>query len=217
MTDHDDVNDLPRDAASEAEGIAPYLMRPLRAPEQLDATFSARVMSAVHADARARARASSPGVASSRGWWRRQRTVHVSPLAGLAMAAGIAGLAVLSARGLRGPAVPPMMTTAAAPETVHVVRFVLVDRGATAVSLVGDFNEWTKGSTTLVESGRDGTWTVSVELPRGRHEYAFVVHRPNGEQWVADPFASHVRDDFGTESSVVTVGVRGPDGLSSSS
>jgi hypothetical protein len=42
-----------------------------------------------------------------------------------------------------------------------------------------------------------------VRLPAGRHEYAFLV---DGERWVADPNApSSIEDEFGVESSVVTV------------
>ncbi len=48
-----------------------------------------------------------------------------------------------------------------------------------------------------------GVWTVSLTLPVGRHQYAFVVDR---EEWAADPAAPPaVSDDFGTPNSVVTV------------
>ena len=86
------------------------------------------------------------------------------------------------------------------------MRFVFTDPDAKAVSLVGDFNAWARDATPLAEHADDGTWVVSVELPRGRHEYAFVVRREGDERWAADPFALPVRDDFGTESSIVTVG-----------
>lgn len=208
----DDTNAIgPLDPDSRGEDdIASHLLEPLRAPEQLDATFSARVMSAVHAEVRGRRHSSRAG------WWRRRRTLHLSPLAGLAMAAGVAGLVVLGvAAGDRLPGRPEVFAALAPPaatkDTVHVVRFVFTDREAKAVSLVGDFNAWSKDATPLMEATSDGTWVVTVELERGRHEYAFVVRRGDEERWSADPFASPVRDDFGTESSVVTVG--GPPAL----
>ena len=206
MTDNEHGS-APRDGATdEGDSIAPRIVQPLRAAERLDPTFVARVMSAVHAEARGWAARTAPRA----GWWRRQRTIQLSPLAGLAMAAGVAGLVVLAAtegdRLLRRPAPGAPIVQAAAAETVHVVRFVFTDRDAKAVSLVGDFNGWSKDATPLAEETRDGTWVVSVELPRGRHEYAFVVQRGDEERWAADPFSLPVRDDFGTESSVLTVG-----------
>jgi 1,4-alpha-glucan branching enzyme len=53
--------------------------------------------------------------------------------------------------------------------------------------------------------GVPGVWSVELPLRQGRHEYAFVVLDTTGERWVADPLAPRVRDEFGTESSVVTV------------
>src|SRR5258705_169810 len=143
-------------------------------------------------------------------WWTRKRTVQISALGGLAMVAGIAGLVVLGSiardwsPGRSDPRAPVARVGAAA-ETVHVVRFVFSDREAQAVSLVGDFNAWSKSATPLVEQTGTGTWVVTLELPRGRHEYAFVVHRGTEERWAADPFGVPVRDEFGTESSIVTV------------
>jgi hypothetical protein len=186
-------------------GIAPHLLRPLRAPEQLDATFSARVMSAVHAEVRDRAHRSPDG------WWRR-RSLHLSPLGALAAAAGIAALVVLGTyapdRPDGGLASRAALIRGASPDTVHVVRFVFTDPEARAVSLVGDFNAWSKSATPLVEESSGGRWIVTVGLPRGRHEYAFVVQRGNEERWATDPFSLPVRDDFGTETSIVSVGAR---------
>ena len=90
---------------------------------------------------------------------------------------------------------------------MHIVRFVLVDPQARQVSLVGAFNQWQRGATQLT-SPRPGVWTVDVPLHAGRYEYAFVVQGANGERWVADPLGTVVRDEFGTESSVVSVGTQ---------
>lgn len=202
----------------ELDAFAMHLARPLRAPESLDATFEARVMSAVLAEGRERRRAAPAAMPPARGWWRRSRAVHVSPLGGLAIAAGLAAVAALGAMGgaaMRAPRAGPepvAVARAVAPETVHVVRFVLSDPSAHAVSLVGDFNGWAKGATPLVAQDEGGTWSVSLPVAPGRHEYAFVVEGRDGEQWIADPLATTVRDEFGVESSLVTVG-RPPDPL----
>jgi hypothetical protein len=180
------------------------IAKPLRAPERPDATFEARAMSAVLAAARSEAEATA-----RRSWWLRPRLLHVSPIASLALAAGFAGL-VLAGSMLFGSRTDQQVVQAPAPaqvDTVHVVRFVLVDPSARQVALVGAFNQWEKGATLMSASGQ-GVWTVEVPLTSGRHEYAFVVVDQRGERWVADPLGLTVRDEFGTESSVISVGTR---------
>lgn len=196
MTDHD----IGGDADEFVARIAP----PLRATERLDDSFEARVMSAVDATRRAQVRT------PVQGWWIRPRTLQLSPLGGLAMAAGLAGLVALGALAGNGRSTSIVVATPSAgvapvPDTVHLVRFVFVDRAATSVRLVGDFNGWAKDDAALLERGVNGSWSASVPLPPGRHEYVFVVDGHDGESWVADPFAPTVRDEFRTESSVITV------------
>lgn len=179
---------------------------PLRAQEQLDVTFEARVMSAINAEARAGhvPRTSRP---LSIGWWSKPRTFRISPAGGLAWAAAFAGLVLLAGqvtRSLAGPSAPESVAGAAT-DTVHLVRFVFVDATAEAVSLVGDFNGWSKGVTQLEPAGPRGAWSISLPLPPGRHEYAFIVEGPDGERWAADPFAALLRDEFDTESSVLVL------------
>jgi hypothetical protein len=203
--------DEPRDPADAADdALARRLAAPLRAAERPDADFGARVMAAVRADA------PRPADAGPTPWWHRSRGITLSPLAGLALAAGFAGVVVAaheSGRAAPRDRAPAVAHTAASPgparagvaDTVHVVRFVFVDRAARRVTLVGDFNGWDRAATQLVRTGaRDDStvWTVSVALPPGRHEYAFVV---DGERWVADSAAPVIEDEFGTRSSVVTL------------
>lgn len=208
MTDHDDKRSRRGGAGEPDDAFAARIARPLRGDEPVDATFEARVMSAVHAEARARAAHDIP----RRGWWRGGRTITITPLATLAMAAGIAAVVFVGDVAARIATRPAPQTVAArprvAPETVHVVRFVLNDPDARAVSLVGDFNGWSATATPLVQEAGAGRWVVSVQLPSGRHEYAFMVDRGGAhrKEWVADPYAASVRDDFDTISSVVMVG-----------
>jgi hypothetical protein len=198
MADNYDEDAMTKDAAF-AERIAARL----RAPEQAHPTFEQRLMEKV--------RAEGPllyPVTSSRGWLRGERILRVKPLSALAIAAGISVIIGVSgvAIGLRmstRPAVASHTPTTSAPDTVQVVRFVFVDAGAKSVQLVGDFNEWAKGSTVLRRSGAPGVWVATVPLSPGRHEYAFII---NGSRWVADPLAPKSSDDFGTESSVIRVG-----------
>ena len=129
----------------------------------------------------------------------------------MALAAGLSAVVALSsiAIGARigsradGTAkIAKAAQTRAPSDTIQLVRFIFVDSRASSVELVGDFNEWIRGSTALKLSGAPGVWAVSVALTPGRHEYAFIV---NGTRWVADPLAVKTSDDFGTESSVIRV------------
>lgn len=162
----------------------------LREPVEMDPRLDARVM----------VRVASPalGERAARAWeWlRRPRPVAVSPIAGLGLAAVVASLIwVLS---FRSP--EPGAPLAA---DVTPVQFVVVAPGAESVSLVGDFNDW-DARLTPMRATRDGRlWTVTIPLSAGRHRYAFLV---DGTRWLADPSAPRAQDDFGTPSSVVTVG-----------
>jgi len=237
MREHDEWRgDAPRDGDDPAlERFAELVAAPLRVAERADATFSARVMDAVRAEAasatarqgaRPAARAANvpaivPAVAPPAAprrlpWYRRSVTLRVTPLSGLAAAAAVAAVAYLGARATgrgagtiaapdRVAAATPGTPAAPLPDTVRVVQFVFVAPGAQRVSLVGDFNAWDREATQLRRGGPSGgVWTVSLALPAGRHEYAFVV---DGTRWEPDPAATTaVRDDFGVVSSVVSVG-----------
>jgi AMP-activated protein kinase-like protein len=203
MAENFELNENSDDIAF-AERIASRL----RAPERAHPSFEKRLMDKVRIEGSALypARASY----TPRSWWRTKRGFQISPLAGMALAAGISaivalsGIAVGSRIGSRTHDVAKVVTPLPAPsrDTVQLVRFVFVDARASSVELVGDFNEWTKGTTALKLSGAPGVWAASVALTPGRHEYAFIV---NGTRWVADPLALKSSDDFGTESSVIRV------------
>jgi hypothetical protein len=178
---------------------------PLRAVEYAHPSFEKRLMERVQIE--------GPTLypvrrLSHASWWREQRVLRISPLTGLAMAAGIttiialSGIALGSRISARSPASTRTAQTNARSDTAQMVRFVFLDSGAARVELVGDFNAWTRGTTQLKPSGAPGVWTVSVPLSPGQHEYAFII---NGSRWVADPLAVKSSDDFGTESSVIRV------------
>lgn len=197
MTDHP----LPDDSAGRADlgdEAIEQIAAPLREPVMFGDEFTARVMQSVR---ESRAAAPQP-------WWRRRYALHVTPLAGLALAAGLALVAVLGRASAARPktdaqSINGASATAAARDTVYLVRFALVNPDAHNVSLVGDFNGWAPDATPLVGEGVNGVWTASVSMAPGRHEYAFIV---DGQRWVSDPFAAVVNDEFGASSSVLRVG-----------
>lgn len=192
MSDHDD--EFIREVAEA-----------LRAPVRVSSGLDARVMAAVR-------RAAPPPRRLS--WLTRPRTVRLTPLAGLAVAAGLACAVVVGARGLAGPAgretarepggpVVEGAVRLAAAGRVAPVGFALAAPGARSVALVGEFNDWDADSTPLAR-GADGRWRVVLPLAEGRYEYAFIV---DGTRTVADPTApSAAAGDFGAPNSVVTVG-----------
>lgn len=201
MVDH-------HDSRSEMEDVA-FLERvaaSLRAPERAHPSFERRVMEKVHAEGPTL----YPPTLTHQSWWRTSRPFNIAPLTAVAIAASalmvVAASGVLIGSRLSSNGVPTRVAALSHPDTVQLVRFVLVDRQAASVQLVGDFNEWTKGVTQLSPSGPPGVWSVSVPLTPGRHEYAFIV---DGKRWVVDPLALKSSDDFGTESSVIRVGADG--------
>ena len=182
---------------------------PLRTPVRLDDTFESRVMSEVHTESFVLEE--TAGSDEAVPWWRMQYNIRISPISGLAIAALLL-IAILAGSTIFGRALArntDQTRTAAAsarPDDSQIVRFVFVDNSAQEVWIVGDFNAWTRRDTPLVRTASGNAWTVSIPLSNGRHEYAFIVRDQNGERWVADPLATTVRDDFGTESSVLRVG-----------
>ncbi len=138
--------------------------------------------------------------ATARGW-RRWFTLPVLVTASVALAAGI-GLG-LSWREGRAPG---GTTGALAASVLRPVRFVYVSPGARTVALVGEFNGWNPGATPMRRVSSGKVWVTSVDLPPGRHLYAFVV---DDSTWVSDPQAPLAPEDwFGARNSVLVVSNR---------
>lgn len=196
---------------SESERLDPVLERlaaELRKPVRGTPAAKVRLMDAVR---------EMPPVArrprSALGWLVRPRPVMVSPLVGLAAAAGLAFVVLVAGRGTPdapgaasdAPA-PPAIATGAAPAATapSTVEFVFVASSASTVSLVGSFNDWNAAATPLRPTSTPGVWSVTVPLAPGRHVYAFVV---DGSELIADPTAPQAPDDdFGSPNSVIVIG-----------
>lgn len=79
--------------------------------------------------------------------------------------------------------------------------FTVAAPGAKEVVVVGDFSAWQPIS--LFDLDGDGVWSVTVALPPGRYEYAFVVDG----RWVGqDPRAAEFVRTFGEYVSVRYIG-----------
>lgn len=197
-----DITELSPGEASFAARVGAMLRQGAAAPGDLDERVMRAIQEgdAVGADVGARP---PLRLETGRPWWTRKRPVAISPLGGLALAAGFAGLVALGTLAAvrdRGLAAPAADVAAARADTVHLVRFIIQQPGAQQVSLVGDFNGWARDAMPLQASADGAVWSLTLELRPGRYEYAFVV---DGKRWVADPAASAVRDEFGGETSVL--------------
>lgn len=221
-TDRSD-SDLAPDERDDA--FAERIAAPLRAAERPDPLLGTRVVTALRAsrniesapspvallaDQDSSTSPARPAPTRRRAWWQARLTIGVAPLAGLAAAAClvVAVLVVGKKSNVDSPRAAGARVAVSSPpaarvDTVQLVRFVFVATDARSVALVGDFNGWDRTAVRLTRARTGGVWSATVQLPPGRHEYAFLV---DGERWVADPNApSSIEDEFGVESSVVTV------------
>lgn len=83
------------------------------------------------------------------------------------------------------------------------LKFSLYSPQAHSVVLIGDFNGWGSTAEVKLAPSGNGTWSVTVPLPAGRYQYAFLI---DGQRWVTDPRAEQrVNDDFGRQSAVAIV------------
>ena len=97
---------------------------------------------------------------------------------------------------------PAKKTKAAAPKNTRVTFSVRAEVGS-KVFLAGCFNGWDPTAKQMTDKEGNGTFTCSLNLPKGKYEYKFVI---NGT-WCADPECTDwVQNDMGTLNSVKIVG-----------
>ena len=191
------------------EQIASELKRPVR----FDSTFESRVMAQLDSS-----NGSLPMEPTARTpWLLRPRTFYVSPLAGLAVAAGLVAIITMSvlrtvpssdlARdSVSAPSASPgqivPVNNVRDAVTVRVsAPFTYIDRNAKSVAVVGSFNDWDTTKTVLTHAS-DSVWTGSAMLLPGRYEYQLVVDG----KWIPDPSAQHsAASEFGAANSVIIV------------
>ena len=130
-------------------------------------------------------------------WLLRPRTIRLSPLTSLAMAAAVVTVMVLLPE--RTPVSPGPGPLAV---TQILVEFSLEAPGATTVAVAGDFSGW-ESDFVLEDADGDGIWTGRVPITPGLHKYMFVI---DGTDWVTDPGAQRYSDDgFGNRNAVLAV------------
>lgn len=188
------------------EEIAGELKRPVR----FDSSFESRVMAALEPPVvplPVERKGSTP-------WLLRPRPFYVSPLAGLAVAAGLVAIITMSVLRtapstdiaadpngapsgavLQGPFIP---VSSAVPVSTPIT---FIDRTAKSVAIVGNFNDWDASRNALTRTS-DSVWTTNVTLMPGRYEYQLVVDG----KLIADPSAQQsAKSEFGAANSVLIV------------
>ena len=191
------LSSLPPELQAEAQEA----VRLLGAVDRRDVTFSSGLEARVMREVRQRAAARRVRADTDPVLWRWLTAPSVPPWVVGAVAATALLALVFGRPGSADDPVAVAPATAVAPESVFV-KFILFAPAAKNVTLAGTFNRWEPGTTPLVRVNDEGVWTVTLGLPVGQHQYAFVV---DGQRWVVDPAAPTVDDGFGRKNSVVSV------------
>ena len=100
---------------------------------------------------------------------------------------------------------PSPGTSSEAPKPLAVtpvrVRFQVYEPHARHVTLAGEFNQWNPDAAPM-QPHDDGHWSITLELPPGRHHYKFVID----EQRLPDLTApENVPNEHGTLNSLIDV------------
>lgn len=95
----------------------------------------------------------------------------------------------------KAPVATVAVRTVAAPAKVKT-SFVFAAPAAHQVVLAGSFTNWQDGALALRKL-KGGVWKTTVALPRGNHEYRFIVDG----QWQDDPTCeTRVDNSFGVKN-----------------
>ncbi len=136
------------------------------------------------------------------GWlWSPTRfSISLRPAYAISVAAVVA--VIIGVRGVNNadqvPEKPGVVTAAGLQEVLVQFRFEAPH--ARAVSLAGDFSNWSP--TYTLRRSEPGVWTIVVPLKPGVHAYSFIV---DGEKWIPDPAAPAMADGFGGMNSRIAV------------
>jgi len=84
----------------------------------------------------------------------------------------------------------------------HSIGLTVVASQATAVSVVGEFNDWNVERHPLQQVDSE-TWRITLQLAPGTYQYKFVI---DGTQWEDDADnPKRAMNEFGTTNSILEV------------
>jgi hypothetical protein len=189
---------------SELDPIIERIAREARRPVAVDPDAKERLLASIRAEA--------SGAEDERRAPSRHGLFMLTPARFAALAAGLVGVGIFLGstfglgRGNQEIGYPMDTVVQRPPASDTVVTFVLVAPSAARVSVVGDFNQWSAAATPMTRIGNSNAWSVTVPIAAGRHLYSFLAVGPDGERWIADPYAPAADDGFGRVNSIVFVG-----------
>jgi hypothetical protein len=161
--------------------------------------LAAGVMRSIeHGDVSAPSRGSLLARATRRIWTAREVSFRFRPAYVIIAAAAVAAAAVLLP--VSKPRSAPAPTQGRSQGQTLLVQFRLQATEASTVQLAGSFTNW-QPQYELHQSA-PGIWTITLPLPLGVHDYAFVI---DGQRWVPDPYAQAVDDGFGGTNSRIAL------------
>jgi hypothetical protein len=185
--------DLPAELREEGRQALRWLALADRTAVTLSPAVAQRVMAQVRRRAASRTQ-------HGWTWWVRPREIDIRLRLRFWMLAAVGAAAALALVVVRphAPRAREVMTGRATAS----VRLVVHVPGARRVAVAGTFNHWDPNATLLAPSASPYYWTISLALPPGEHQYAFLV---DGQRWITDPVATEVDDGFGRQNSVLMV------------
>ena len=162
--------------------------------------LTASVMRTIqNSDLRASRRPSFLGRATRRVWTTREISFRFRPAYVIVAVAAVTVAAILIPVSKPRSASAPTQGRSQGGQTL-LVQFRLQATEASTVQLAGSFTNW-QPQYELHQSA-PGIWTVTLPLPLGVHDYAFVI---DGQRWVPDPYAQAVDDGFGGTNSRIAL------------
>lgn len=103
--------------------------------------------------------------------------------------------------GIQSPKIDHLMRLMSQ-QTEKQVEFVLEAKHGSKVYIAGTFNEWNPTSHPLRYHPEDGTYKAKLLLPKGIHEYKFIV---DGAWRIDTRCPNWILNDTGTLNSVLKV------------
>ena len=132
-------------------------------------------------------------------WAKSPKSLTITPMRLAPAAMALIGILVLSGYWVFGQ--KDLRSYPNQAESQIPVVFNLNIPGAKSVAVVGTFNGWKVRGYEMQFNPEKKVWSLTVRLPEGRYEYAFLV---DGQRVLPDPEASLYQDDgFGNENSVM--------------
>jgi hypothetical protein len=132
-------------------------------------------------------------------WVSTPRSINITPIRLIPAAAAISVALLLTIHFF--PKHESHMEMDQGEQTLVSVTFTFNYPQARSVSLLGSFNQWKPGGLAMRSASEKKVWVLELQLPEGRHEYAFLV---DGNVVVPDPKARFSQDDgFGNKNSIL--------------